>query len=204
MSPSTPSNEPAITTQKEEIRQQIGVRRRSQSDKEAISQKIQDRLMALKAFKAAKTVLFYIDMRSEVRTRVALVSTLASKKTTVVPYCLEGRLELFHLEHAGELAIGSYGALEPRVGLRGQPEKTIALDTIDLAIVPGVAFDQQGNRLGQGKGYYDALLRLFQDKTTTVGLAFECQMVPEIPQDEHDMSVDFVVTERAVYERPKS
>ena len=125
---------------------------------------------------------------------------MASKKTTVIPFCLDGRLELFHLEHAGELAIGSYGALEPRKGLRGNPDKIIAVDTIDLAVVPGFAFDSQGNRLGHGKGYYDRLLQSFTDKTTTVGLAFECQIVPEIPQDEHDMPVDIVVTERTVYQ----
>ncbi len=199
MSQSTPSNT-EVAAQKQEIRLQAGTRRRSQPDKEALSRKIQDRLMALKAFKAAKTVLFYIDMRSEVRTRISLVSTLASKKTTVVPFCLDGRLELFHLEHAGELAIGSYGALEPRVGLRDGPDKIIAVDAIDLAVVPGVAFDPQGNRLGHGKGYYDRLLQKFADKVTTVGLAFECQIIPEIPQNEHDMPVDIVITERTVYQ----
>ncbi len=199
MSRSTPSNT-AVAAQKQEIRLQAGTRRRSQPDKEALSRKVQDRVMALKVFKAAKTVLFYIDMRSEVRTRIALVSTLASKKTTVIPFCLDGRLELFHLEHAGELAIGTYGALEPRLGLRDDPDKIVAIDAIDLSVVPGVAFDPQGNRLGHGKGYYDRLLQNFTEKTTTVGLAFECQMVPEIPQDEHDMPVDIVITEQAIYQ----
>jgi 5-formyltetrahydrofolate cyclo-ligase len=202
MDQSTPPNAASAKQQKQEIRRQIGIRRRSQSDKDNLSKAIQNRLMELKQFKAAKTILFYIDMRSEVRTRVALVSALASDKKTVVPFCNEGRLDLFHLEHAGELAIGSFGVLEPRVPLRTVPEKAVSCDEIDLAVVPGVAFDRQGNRLGHGKAYYDGLLRRLSSKTMVVGLAYECQIVPDIPLDDHDMPVNIVITEQAIYERP--
>jgi len=192
-------NPSELAAQKGAIRQQVGARRRSQSDKDVLSKRIQDRLMALQDFKRAKTVLFYIDVRSEVRTRLALVSALAGGKTTVIPYCVDDQLRLFHMEHAGELAVGTYGVLEPRQPLRDEPVKCVDPETIDLAVVPGVAFDRKGHRLGQGQGHYDRLLQSLSKDAILVGLAYECQMVPEIPIEDHDVIMTKVITERAVY-----
>ena len=84
---------------------------------------------------------------------------------------------------------------------------TPGADQMDLILVPGVGFDRQGNRLGFGRGYYDRLLRPLREeplsaetkKTLLIGLAFECQLVDQLPIDPHDVAMDAIVTERAVY-----
>ena len=72
-------------------------------------------------------------------------------------------------------------------------------DELDVIMVPGVAFDRRGGRTGHGKGYYDKLLEHARRDTPLVALAFECQLFPEIPVQPHDVFMDMVITESAVY-----
>ena len=156
--------------------------------------------MALPEYAAAETVMFYVDVRAEVRTRNDLTNALASGKKIVVPYCVDGELQLFHLERMEELETGMYKILEPRAELRSVASKQVAIRELDLVMVPGVAFDRRGARTGHGKGYYDKLLHHARLDTPLVALAFECQMFEEIPTEHHDIFMDKVVTEQAVYE----
>ncbi len=195
-------SEVAVETQspKQLIRTQAHAARNSQPDKDEISHRIVARFMALPEYAAAQTVMFYVDVRSEVRTRNDLARALESGKKIVVPYCVEGELELFHLEAMDELSLGMYRILEPRDDLRDVPAKRVDVEELDLIMVPGVAFDRHGGRTGHGKGYYDKLLEHARPETPLVALAFECQLFPEIPMQSHDMFMDKVVTEAAVYE----
>jgi 5-formyltetrahydrofolate cyclo-ligase len=187
-------------SRKQVIRQQAHENRRSQSDKDAVSRIIVDRFMKLADYAAAKTVMFYVDVRDEVRTRHALPEALTADKRIVIPYCVDGELELFHLESMEELDTGMYKILEPKKELRDVAAKRLQPEELDLIMVPGVAFDRQGGRTGHGKGYYDKLLEHARADTPLVALAFECQMFPEIPCEHHDIYMDKVVTEAAVYE----
>ena len=155
--------------------------------------------MSLDEFGRAKTVMFYVDVRDEVRTRFDLANALQSGKRIVVPYCVEGALALFHLKDINELETGMYGVLEPRHELRSLSQRKVEIDELDLIMVPGVAFDPQGNRLGHGKGYFDKLLEHAQPNTALVGIAFNCQVFSEIPMETHDVAMDKVVTETTVY-----
>ena len=143
--------------------------------------------------------MYYVDVRDEVRTRHALPAALASGKRIVVPYCKEGELELFHLENMDELELGMYRILEPKVALRAVESKHLQPADLDLVMVPGVAFDRHGGRTGHGKGYYDKLLQHARADAPLVALAFECQLFEEIPAESHDIYMDKVVTEAAVY-----
>ena len=187
------------SSRKQQIREQAHANRNAQDNKDELSRQIVARCMSLPEYQNAKTVLFYIDVRSEVRTRNDLTNALASGKKIVVPYCVEGELELFHLEHNDELAIGMYKILEPKNELRAVASKNVDVEEIDLIIVPGVAFDRRGGRTGHGKGYYDKMLEHARRDTPLVALAFECQMFDEIPMQDHDVFMDKVVTEKAVY-----
>src|SRR6185369_3921607 len=99
--------------------------RNAQENKDELSAIICDRFMALPEFQKAKTVMFYVDVRSEVRTRQHFPAALASGKRIVIPYCVDGELELFHLESMDELSVGMYKILEPKAELRAIPAKNI-------------------------------------------------------------------------------
>lgn len=193
--------EPATdsSSRKQQIREQAHANRNAQENKDELSRKIVANCMALPEYQRAGTVLFYIDVRSEVRTRHDLSNALLSGKKIIVPYCVDGELELFHLEHNDELAIGMYKILEPKNELRQVAEKKVDVKEIDMIIVPGVAFDRRGGRTGHGKGYYDKLLEHARSDTPLVALAFECQIFDEIPMQDHDIYMDKVVTEKATY-----
>ena len=184
---------------KKTIREQAHAARLAQLNKDEVSQTIVDRFMQLPEYQQAQTVMFYVDVRTEVRTRQALPAALASGKRIVIPYCVDGELELFHLESMDELELGMYRILEPKAELRGIPAKMTPVEELDLVMVPGVAFDRRGGRTGHGKGYYDKLLEHALSKTPLIALAFECQLFPEIPMQDHDIFMDKVVTEAAIY-----
>lgn len=181
------------------IRKQAHENRRAQVEKDAVSEKIVDRFMELAEYHSANTVMFYVDVRDEVRTRQALPVALASGKRIVVPYCLDGELELFWLENMEELELGMYKILEPKNELRTIEAKRLLPADLDLVMVPGVAFDRNGGRTGHGKGYYDKLLQHARLDAPLIALAFECQLFEKIPAESHDIYMDKVVTEDAVY-----
>jgi len=185
---------------KNAIREQAHANRNAQTDKDELSRQICEKFLALPAYATAKTVMFYIDVRSEVRTRQHLPQALASGKKIIVPWCNDkGELELFHLTNMEELAIGMYKILEPKPELRHLPEKQVKPEDLDIVMAPGVAFDRSGARMGHGKGYYDKLLQHARPDAPLVALAFECQLFPEIPVARHDIFMDMIITEKAVY-----
>lgn len=191
----------AMQERKKEIRAQAHAQRNAQENKDELSREICARFVALPAYVRAQTVMYYIDVRSEVRTRHDLPQALTQGKKIVVPWCNDqGELELFHLENMDELAIGMYKILEPAPALRLLPAKQVKAQELDLIMVPGVAFDRTGARMGHGKGYYDKLLQHARPDAPLVALAFECQLFPEIPTAPHDVFMDSIITERAIYQ----
>jgi len=186
---------------KHEIRTLAEAHRRARPDKDEASETICATLTALPEYAAAETVMGYVHFRSEVRTRGLLAAALGEGKRLVVPYCLPDHLELFRLESTDELAPGTWGIPEPNVELRSLADRRVDAGRLDLVVVPGVAFDRRGRRLGYGKGYYDRLLAHVRPDASLVGLAFECQLFPEIPSGPRDVAMDRVITEKAVYRR---
>jgi 5-formyltetrahydrofolate cyclo-ligase len=193
-------DQPTFQERKKQLREQAHANRNAQPDKEDLSRLILERFVALPEYRAANVVMYYVDVRSEVRTRHYLPEALKHDKKIVVPYCVDGELELFHLTAMDELAIGMYKILEPKAELRSLPEKRFAPHQLDLVMVPGVAFDRSGARMGHGFGYYDKLLQHARPDAPLIALAFECQLFSEIPTQEHDIFMDKIITEKAVYE----
>lgn len=194
------STEAAIRERKDALRKQAHANRNAQENKDELSRRIVGAFMSLPEYANAETVMFYIDVRSEVRTRHDLELALQSGKKIIVPWCnADGELELFHLESMEELELGMYRILEPKNELRQLPAKQVNVESLDLIMVPGVGFDRRGGRMGHGKGYYDKLLQHARKDTPLVALAFECQMFEEIPVAHHDIFMDKVITEDQVY-----
>ena len=189
---------------KEAIRQQAHANRRVQPDKDLLSRVICEKFVALPEYAAARTLLLYVDFGDEIRTRKLLSAALESDRRVVVPYCVRNDLRLFQLESMDELAGGTWGILEPKQELRRLERKRVDVAGVDLVMVPGVAFDRSGGRLGHGKGYYDRLLKHARPDTPLVALAFECQLFPDVPMLPHDVFMDKVVTEAAIYRGTQS
>ncbi len=173
--------------------------RKAQEDKDGLSRRIMDRLLELPAYQQAGTVMLYIGIRSEVGTRDYVPGILASGRRVVVPFCQGHRLGLFLLSELGELEPAGFGLWEPPPDLRARPDRQADVQDLDLVAVPGLAFDRRGGRLGHGKAYYDRLLHNARPDTALVGLAFECQMVPQVPTSKRDVFMDLVITENGVY-----
>jgi len=154
---------------------------------------IEKNLIELLEFKKAKTILFYASFASEVSTYSLLRRFwhLHNKQRLILPRVMNDNLILQQVENFENLKMSNWGILEPLPNcLKILPKE------IDLAIVPGVAFDKKGNRLGRGKGFYDRLLP--EISASKIGLAFSCQIVKSLPTQAHDVKVDKVVTEEGV------
>ena len=137
-------------------------------------------------FKSAKLILLYQSLPDEVDTH-AFLARWQEKKQLLLPVVVGDELELRRFSSPNDLQIGAYNIQEP-VG-----ECFNDFNKIELAIVPGMAFDKQGHRLGRGKGYYDRLLPKLTN-AYKLGVCFPYQYVEEVPTDEHDIWMDEVLT----------
>ncbi|MDA0835433.1 MAG: 5-formyltetrahydrofolate cyclo-ligase [Planctomycetota bacterium] len=176
--------------------------RRVPRDRDTIaerSERIFERVTELPEWQNAGSVLWYVDLPGEVRTQPFLSKALASPRRCGVTWCEPDELKLVWLESMNELSARTLGILEPVGEIRRDPRRRLDIDEIDLVLVPGMAFDRQGHRLGHGKGYYDRLLSRATDDTTLVALAFDEQVFDDIPHESHDVIMDYVVTESAVF-----
>ncbi|MHC4416566.1 MAG: 5-formyltetrahydrofolate cyclo-ligase [Planctomycetota bacterium] len=152
------------------------------------------RLTGLEAFCRAKVVMLYMPLASEVDLTPAALRCFQTGKTVCVP-----RLDWKHRDMAAVevnsfdddvMDTDEHGLRTPRGGFPLLPT------LIDLLVVPGLAFDPHGHRLGRGDGFYDRFLTRLRRSATTVGLAFDAQVIDIVPAHDRDISVDIVVTDR--------
>jgi len=168
----------------------------SPQEKATKSQEIEERLFALPEFISARIIMFFASFRSEVETDRMIRRALISGKRIILPKVQGDKLALYEItDFDKDVAPGVWEIPEPKTLLSAE------LTDIDLMIIPGAAFDLRGNRIGYGAGFYDKLLPTFG--RLTVGLAFESQIVPEVPADSHDVPVQVIVTEKRVISASK-
>jgi 5-formyltetrahydrofolate cyclo-ligase len=182
---------------KKEIRSTILKKRNSMLFSEVLekSERIKEQVFKMDEFKDAKTILFYVSYDNEVYTHEMIKESLQIKKQVVVPktYMNKRTILCSSLTKWDDLLTGAYNILEPRQEYFNE----VSLESIDLIIIPGVAFDYQGNRIGHGMGYYDRLLKK-KINAYRLGLAFELQIVKNIPTEPHDVKVEKIVTEEHI------
>lgn len=152
----------------------------------SLSDEVLERLEACPAFRDADTVMLYYSLPDEVATH-DFVHRWAEKKRVVLPVVVGDELELRCYTGPNDLAVGAYHIEEPV----GPPFTELA--QIGCVVVPGVAFDRRGNRLGRGKGYYDRLLPRLPH-ARKVGLCFPFQLVDEVPAEPFDIRMDEIIT----------
>ena len=146
------------------------------------------RLMAFPHFARESEFFTYLDHRGEVSVQMLLEKYFGEKKF-VVPKILEDKVCLFELQSNVHFEKGKFGIREP---LSCLPKKSF--EEIGVALIPGIAFDKTGHRIGFGGGYFDRLLKKL--RCTTIGLAYEFQIIDNVPARHYDVPVDFIVTEK--------
>jgi 5-formyltetrahydrofolate cyclo-ligase len=188
---------------KRRLRAQIAKRIAGMSSAEAAEKSAAavKRLESLPEYAAARVLLLYYGMAGEILTTDLMERAIAAGKTVALPACVPGKageMDAFIVSDIQkDLRPGAYEILEPdpAAAKRVKPGK------IDIIIVPGRAFDERGNRLGRGAGYYDKYIaRLHKSGTSAraAALAFEMQIVDDVPVDAGDVPVDAIVTEERI------
>jgi 5-formyltetrahydrofolate cyclo-ligase len=156
------------------------------------SRTIETRALHLPPYSAARSIALYSPARNEVGTEEILRNSISGGRTIFYPRTdADGAGEFIRVASSDDLRIGRYGIFEP-TGM----ERLSAGDQESLMMfVPGVAFDAMGNRLGRGNGWYDRVLAILNDKAVLVGLAYDFQIVEEVPTEMWDRRVHYIVTE---------
>ena len=172
---------------KQEVRQKIKNLRimLDETEKVSAAESVFDRLEGTAAFQMAEKIIFYQSLPDELDTRRFLQKWKNFKKF-FLPRVNGLNLELLPYDET-TLEVGAFNIEEP-TGNDIHP-----IEEIEVIIVPGVAFDRKGRRIGRGKGFYDRLLQ--SAKATKIGVGYEFQLIDEIPAEPHDIAMDMIITE---------
>mgnify|MGYP004447358323 CR=1 FL=1 len=172
--------------EKEELRKAMRRQKAALSDAEKLAQAaaVWRKVETLTEFQRAQNILLYHSLADEL-TNHDFLEKWCGKKNIFLPK-VDGD-DLLIIKYTGtNLVPGAFNILEPC-------GESVSPDIIDVIVVPGVAFDRMGNRMGRGRGFYDRLLAATH--ATKIGVAFSCQIVESVPTDAHDIAMDFVVTD---------
>lgn len=174
---------------KKELRKQIRNRKRQFTADELneLSVPVMNRLLGMPEVINAKTILLYYSLPDEVNTHQTVELLARQGKTVLLPKVIDGEnMEIRIYESSEDLTEGSYGIMEPNGKLFTDYDK------IDTAVIPGMSFDADNNRLGRGKGYYDRFLKNIP-QAYKIGVCFDFQKEQNIPHDEYDIKMDTVI-----------
>ena len=188
-----------IQIAKSQIREEIAQKFDALSAKEIAekTEAIENRLFDFANFLESKITLLYINNAHEVLTENIIKRAFVYNKIVVLPaYNAENfEMELKKVDNIEkDLVPGPRNILQPDASRC----KDVPIEKIDIAIIPAVALDEKGGRIGSGKGYYDRLIPRLAITTRKVALAFETQIVPQVPIESHDRHVDIIITENRV------
>lgn len=175
---------------KRSLREEMLLRRRHLAAATCLGRSLaaQRQLLSLPEFVAASTLALYCPTRNEVFTEEIFACACRVGKRVAYPRVRDAHLEFVAVTDPQALVPGAFGILEPA------GEDLVPITGLDLIVVPGVAFDREGHRLGYGKGFYDRALR-HVGSTVLVGLCFDFQLVDALPFEAHDVRMDMVVTD---------
>ena len=181
---------------KKKLRKEIAIMKSRYTPQElrSMSSSICSQLLCHPIVNAAKTILLYWSMDDEVCTH-ELVRKLASMEHCVLlpRVSSDTKLTIHRYTSDTDLSPGSFGIMEPTTPPLTDEECRALLNMSAIAVVPGVAFDTSGHRLGRGRGYYDRLLKDYEG-IYKIGICFPFQMLASVPYDEYDVVMDEVVS----------
>ncbi len=160
------------------------------------SSAIMEKVVSLPSFRESKAILCYVNFGNEAITTGIIEKALQQGKTVCVPATSfkEKTIQISRINSLSDLEQKKSGLIEPKEIV------AFPLGEIDLIIVPGVAFDREGYRIGYGGGFYDKLLRKSQRKTIAIGLCFEQNLELRLPRQSHDAKMNMIITEKQAIE----
>ena len=184
---------------KRTLRSEILNKRKSLSkdDVNGKSSAISKLLFSTDEYRSSKYIMCYIDFRNEVRTEEIIRTALKEGKNIIIPISVVETRQLILsqlLDYDKELEAGTYGILEPKKEFI----REVNPELIDLVLMPGVAFDRRGYRIGYGGGYYDRFLTKIDKSVPKIALAFDLQMVPHVVEGRYDIAVNYIITEKEI------
>ncbi len=179
---------------KQSIRDQVIASRKAMlpTERTVANRAITDAVLAHPTVQAARTICVYISAPEEVDTHRLIDALFKQGKAVIVPKVVEDRLMLMPIDSWTDVRPGAFGLLEP-VG-----SQFINAKEAQLFLVPGVAFDREGNRLGWGKGFYDKLLE--KVSAPKIGLAYDIQILSRLPHTPYDIPMNTLITEKEVFD----
>ena len=186
--------EAVLAANKKALRASIKQKRRALSIeyRQRASRKMQAELTRLPCYQAAEYIMLYMAMQDEVQLDELIAMVLKDGKKAVIPLVTgAGLMEAVELSDMADLVPDKYGIKT----VSEEKRRLIAPDKIDLIIVPGVAFDKAGHRLGMGGGFYDRFM-LRASRAVRAALAYDCQLLVSVPAEVHDLTVDYIITEK--------
>lgn len=190
-----------IKDRKNEIRKEMIAKIDEMPEAERLKslKKVEDRLFAFANFIEANIALLFTNRSVEIETRKIIQRSIIANKIIALPTFDSENREMIPMKIdniKSDLIVGAHGRLEPDA----TKCKRVPIDCIDIAIVPGLAFDEKGGRIGTGDGYYDRLIPKLPITTRKVALAYESQIIQHIPMESHDKYVDIIITDaRIIY-----
>lgn len=187
---SSPENKAGLREKLKKIRDQV-----DPALAETASQGVWALLSRLPEFQKAKGIGGFASTATEINTYPILEGVLDMGKKLYLPKVSADKtdFEYFHVTDFKNLSTGSYGILEP------SGHRAADWEEIDLALVPGLAFDLKGHRLGFGKGYYDRALPRLKKSALTIGLGYSFQVVDQVPSQPHDVLLKAILSEKEVH-----
>lgn len=187
-----------LREQKQALRQAMQDARKRLSDRARRGRAIHERLLQLDALAGASVVCSFVGFGDEVSTKELIAELLRRGQRVAVPRCRRDYLELYRIEGLNDLAPRTLGILEPTPAICADESRRLQPSDVTVFVVPGLAFTPTGNRLGYGRGYYDRTLEA-APSSKTIGIAFDVQIVSDVPMDTYDRPVQYVTTESRLF-----
>lgn len=182
---------------KNELRKHFKIKRKNLINKSELDKKICYNVLSSKHYKFAQKVFCYVALNDEINTNDIIINALECGKKVALPVCddSDGNMTFYYITTFDDLILGTFGVREPNVE---KCDKALDFDSA-VCIVPAMAFDKNGYRLGYGKGYYDRFLEKFT--SISIGLCYNSFVRHKLPIDKHDKAVDYLITETGYFDR---
>lgn len=187
-----------IILEKKKLRKYIQDKRDALSikEREIKSKAATEKFFSIKDYIKAKNILICYPFRSEINTKIIIEDALNKGKKIILPKVDKNKLNLYFVNNLkDQLEKGAYGIMEPTPPFCERARVT----DIDLAVIPGIGFDKNFNRLGYGGGFFDRLFPYLPKRAKKMALCFDIQVMPKIPVAKNDRKIDILITESKIY-----